>query len=289
MWCPKCQADVAGEVTPDHKRVRCANCSTEISRTSASTAADKTQEARELLERWSSARMADKNSLATPDTIEKSISTTALTTTEPAKAPTTKPHTESATRPHFRPGRPKAVNLGSGAPTSAARRGPRIAQGSAIGESETTKAYRVDSMQEPSGPHFDVRSALNNSPRSSSNWNGVVGHLLSYAGVALLTVGTVLVLWGYFGGPTNYTPTGWLVATIGQMLLFLGIVTIVSGGMEHTTQEVCRRIDSLGDRMLRVEQASRDHALRGPSISADRFIDDDIANDSPAREHANRS
>jgi hypothetical protein len=136
-------------------------------------------------------------------------------------------------------------------------------------------------MHESGGPHIDVRSAINNSPRGS-NWNAVLGNVLAYAGVALLTVGTVLVLWGYFGGPANYTPTGWLVATIGQMLLFLGIVTIVSGGMEHTTQEVCRRIDFLGDRMLRVEQASREHALRGPSMPAERFAPDaDLDRSSP--------
>lgn len=121
-------------------------------------------------------------------------------------------------------------------------------------------------------------------PPRGTNWNSIIGQLLAYGGVATLTVGTVLVLWGYFGGPTTYTPTGWLIATAGQMLLFLGVITLVSGGMEHTTEEVCRRIDFLGDRILRVEQASRDHALRGPSIPAERFVDGAVHEERTVRE-----
>lgn len=121
-------------------------------------------------------------------------------------------------------------------------------------------------------------------PPRGTNWNSIIGQLLAYGGVATLTVGTVLVLWGYFGGPTTYTPTGWLIATAGQMLLFLGVITLVSGGMEHTTEEVCRRIDFLGDRILRVEQASRDHALRGPSIPAERFVDGAVHEERAVRE-----
>lgn len=82
----------------------------------------------------------------------------------------------------------------------------------------------------------------------------MVGQLCAYAGVAVLTLGTVMVLSGYFGGPTNYAPTGWLVAAVGQMLLFLGVVTLVSGGMEQTVDEVSWRIDQLADQIFRLEQ-----------------------------------
>ncbi|MEI4884364.1 hypothetical protein, partial [Klebsiella pneumoniae] len=78
----------------------------------------------------------------------------------------------------------------------------------------------------------------------------------AYIGVGGLTVGTALVLMGYFGGPASYATTGWLVTTAGQMLLFLGVVTLVSGGMEQTTQEVARRIDTIGERLVRIEQAA---------------------------------
>ena len=90
----------------------------------------------------------------------------------------------------------------------------------------------------------------------STRWVTLVGQIFAYIGVAGLTVGTSLILMGYFGGPVNYATTGWLVATAGQMLLFLGVITLVSGGMEQTTQEVARRIDTLGERLVRIEQAA---------------------------------
>lgn len=63
-----------------------------------------------------------------------------------------------------------------------------------------------------------------------------------------------MVLSGYFGVQTNYAPTGWLVAAVGQMLLFLGVVTLVSGGMEQTVDEVSWRIDHLAAQIMQLEQ-----------------------------------
>lgn len=85
----------------------------------------------------------------------------------------------------------------------------------------------------------------------------MIGQILSYIGVLSLTIGTTFVLWGYFGeNHPNYAPMGWLVLTAGQMLLFLGVVTLVSGGMEQTTAEVAQRIDALGEHIFRIEQGS---------------------------------
>jgi hypothetical protein len=108
---------------------------------------------------------------------------------------------------------------------------------------------------------------------SSSKLQAFWGQMLAYAGVLALTVGAAFVLMGYFGGPgwQSYTPTGWLITTTGQMLLFLGVVTLVSGGMEQTTEEVARRIERLGQRMIRIEWAAQNHALKGPSIPAEHF------------------
>lgn len=77
-----------------------------------------------------------------------------------------------------------------------------------------------------------------------------------------------MVLWGYFGGPASYTPTGWLLASAGQMLLFLGVVTLVSGGMEQTTHEVSRRIEYLGDQLIRIEKHTQEQLLRGPHYAS---------------------
>jgi hypothetical protein len=89
---------------------------------------------------------------------------------------------------------------------------------------------------------------------------------VAYLGVGALTVGTVLILVGYFGGPASYAPTGWLITTIGQMFLFLGVVTLVSGGMEQTTHEVARRVDRLGEKISRLEERTLASFPRGPSF-----------------------
>jgi hypothetical protein len=52
-------------------------------------------------------------------------------------------------------------------------------------------------------------------------------------------------MWSYFGGQNNFMPTGWLIAAIGQMLLLLGVVSLIACGMDQTTADVTDRIDSL--------------------------------------------
>ena len=67
MWCGKCQADVAAEVSPDNQRVFCTACGALLSTIDAPPArpasdrpaADKTKDARELLQRWSTAKVLD--------------------------------------------------------------------------------------------------------------------------------------------------------------------------------------------------------------------------------------
>jgi hypothetical protein len=117
-------------------------------------------------------------------------------------------------------------------------------------------------------PHMPMRVPEPPAKEKASNWVTFAGQMFAYLGVGTLTIGTVLVLMGYFGGPPNYAPTGWLVTTAGQMMLFLGVVTLISGGMEETTQEVARRIDTLGDKLLRIEQAAQSPILRGPHVIA---------------------
>jgi hypothetical protein len=86
----------------------------------------------------------------------------------------------------------------------------------------------------------------------------------AYLGIGLITCGTAVVVWGYFGGPAQYAPTGWLVTTIGQMFLFLGVVTLISSGMEQTAAEVASRMETLGARLVRIE--SLQHRLAGPHV-----------------------
>ncbi len=117
------------------------------------------------------------------------------------------------------------------------------------------------------GPHFEVSA-----PRRS-NLTSMTGQFLAYLGVLGLTVGTAMVIYGHFGGYSEYTPTGWLVTTVAQMLLFLGVINLVSGGIEQNNEDVSRRINTLGEQLLRIEQVTSD-AVRGPKLPAHLYADD---------------
>jgi hypothetical protein len=107
-------------------------------------------------------------------------------------------------------------------------------------------------------------------PLKKTSWIAVFGQLLAYLGAAVLTTGAGLVLFGYLGGPAHYAPTGWFTTTVGQMLLFLGVVTLVSAGMEQTTVEVAYRIDSLGEQLDRMEYQTHASAVAAePDLEAE--------------------
>jgi hypothetical protein len=268
MWCANCQADVAAEVTADNRRILCATCGEEISSPNSYQSLAKTREARELLERWSNSRMLDP--LSSPTAANSPADALPLSH-RPFPAPVEK---KPAT-PTFRLDSPHPLG---GQAVDAARTGATDAQAIQFAHqphypiSQPTTRQHAAHGAAPA-PHFDVQAAIERPEARRGNWSSLIGQLLAYGGVAMLTVGTTLVLWGYFGGEASYAPTGWLVTTAGQMLLFLGVVTLVSGGLEQTTDEVSRRIETLGDKILRIEMASKDHALRGPSIPAEQFVE----------------
>jgi len=85
---------------------------------------------------------------------------------------------------------------------------------------------------------------------STSLW----GQLLAYVGVLGLTVGGALIVWNGFGHAPLNTPTAWLIATGGQMLLLLGIVTLVSSGLEQNHEDINRQLRVMGEQLLRFEQ-----------------------------------
>lgn len=116
------------------------------------------------------------------------------------------------------------------------------------------------------GPHFQV------STPKRTNLTSMTGQFLAYLGVLGLTVGTAMVIYGHFGGYAEYTPTGWLVTTVAQMMLFLGVINLVSGGIEQNNEEVSRRINSLGEQLVRIEQVT-EQALRGPKLPARMYAD----------------
>ena len=131
------------------------------------------------------------------------------------------------------------------------------------GRTQTLPKHRyIDDAHDSTmrGPHFEITA-----PRRS-NLTSVTGQFLAYLGVLGLTIGTAMVIYGHFGGYSEYTPTGWLVTTVAQMLLFLGVINLVSGGIEQNNDEVSRRINTLGEQLLRIEQVTSD-AMKGPKLS----------------------
>ncbi|MDB5385660.1 MAG: hypothetical protein JWM11_1306 [Planctomycetaceae bacterium] len=137
-----------------------------------------------------------------------------------------------------------------------------------VSDRQLLSGVRAHSPSGLRGPHFDP-SRLQAPPPKSFKFAAVMGHFLAYVGAATLTGGAGLVLWGYLGGPTNLAPTGWFTSTVGQMLLFMGVVTLVSAGMEQTTVEVSRRVDAIGEKLTRLEYATAQAA----SAAADAEIE----------------
>lgn len=270
MWCPQCQADVATEVAADGQALLCTACGGEIRKVFAPSLHPETRSARELLQRWAADELLDDT--ATPD--------------PPAPAnpdrPSAKPlrgaahEGATADRAEPRPDRKTSKQkfridgahsrdevVGRHTTPEHSPSPGRSPQPAALAAQPLPAGYRQDAgHQSLPSPHFNVQAAAQAPPRSGRS-ESLWGQLLAYAGVGVLTIGTVLVLWGHFAGQGNYASTGWLIATGGQMLLFLGVVTLVSGGMQQTTHEVTQRVEYLGERMIRIEQSTRD-LLQGP-------------------------
>lgn len=86
----------------------------------------------------------------------------------------------------------------------------------------------------------------------------IIGQTLAYLGVLGLTGGGCIVVYGHFGGHPDFTPTGWLVTMVSQMLLFLGVINLVTGGIEQSTEQLNSRMASMSDHIQRLEQMNRE-------------------------------
>ncbi len=238
MWCPACRADVAAELSNDSRHFQCARCRAELGTAAGAlgttlpapaSPTDAEKNARELLARWSA-----QNLLSPPPPLARPMIQTANPQPRVIEAASNEPPPQAPAVPE-EPPRPRRK-----------------------------KKRRIDRSERR--PQGTAMSDSANSPRGerAPNWGATVGQICAYFGIGLITCGTSIVLWGYFGGPTNYAPTGWLITTIGQMFLFLGVVTLISSGMEQTTSDVSEKIEQLGERLIRIESRQKRHKLAGP-------------------------
>ena len=264
MWCAACRADVAAELSSDNRRMLCARCRSELGTAAGSIdrpaveprLQDTERNARELLARWSTQHLLEAPIAGGPPVA--------------VPPPAARPSGSSSELPTERLHRFDGAHSGAPAPVISASDSPDQSKPKSDDQLRERRRRRKvprphlaatppdDTTPNPSAPlpHDDlVRLAVKQPPLREGNWTTTIGQLCAYGGVAVLTLGTVMVLSGYFGGPANYAPTGWLVAAVGQMLLFLGVVTLVSGGMEQTVDEVAWRIDHLAAQIMHLEKA----------------------------------
>lgn len=280
MWCPQCQAEVAAEASASDWRLLCTTCGTEVRRQPEDArtvtpppvveAGRVARNPRELLARWAEEDAIDPLSLPRP--------VVPLATTARSGSPVEKTPTLTAP-PELSSG------LWTEPPGSAARSGnPPPDDNPAPTRSEATAGPRRSRRPlrlAQSGTTYAERSRPSDSPKDGDRWLPLVGQMFAYLGVITLFVGSVLVLLGYFGGIPAYAPTGWIIATAGQMLLFLGVVTLISAGLQQTgdtVREALQRYASRLERLERLLEQSIDESEEAaPGLSrgehADRFED----------------
>jgi len=235
---------------------------------------ERTRNARELLERWSASTSLD------PYGPSWKLQTDPPPTRDPIQASR---QTELERRPNMVETSPRETRGDSSradAPSAHTADAERLADPSRSSAEPTPdqQTPRLHAYHTAPRPHLDIPPLSAEEESEQSNWLTWAGQILAYVGVLGLTLGASLVLWSHFGGPATYAPTGWLITTAAQMLLFLGVITLVSGGLEQTTETVTRRIDRLGERMLRFEQATREAVAPRPQTPIDTFRQDaDVA------------
>ncbi|MBA3314579.1 MAG: hypothetical protein M3552_14815 [Planctomycetota bacterium] len=276
MWCDRCRTDAAAEVSAETGRAVCANCRSDL----GNVRRPATDQARELLQRWSAGIDLEAASPAmiageSRPAAEASFPARrpAAIAAQPEPDPTKKvrvrrPATATATAQaasHSSPPAPPQFRYD--APHPRPSEFSRPAYGGA--------RFDAPHANGAAPPHFDVHTAIATKTEARGAGAQIIGQILAYSGVLALTLGTALVIWGYFGGPPDYAPTGWLISTGGQMLLFLGVVTLVAGGLEQTSRDVRVRIESLGERLIRIENVATGHGLKGPHSPAAHYAGHD--------------
>jgi len=298
MWCAKCQTEVAVEARPNSQRLQCATCGSEIlpkmsGRSSPIPPANQPpvdpgdvppgsqppgKNPHELLARWAGNQMFDPYGPLVPPEPRKE--TPRAPHIDPSKSksearPPASPDQSARYRvdPAFTQGWSEvpAPHVSAPLSTPLPRHGSRSSR---LIDREMQPGDQAHAPSQLRGPHFDP--ARVRAPARKTSWVAVFGQALAYLGAATLTAGAGMVLVGYLGGPMHYAPTGWFTTTVGQMLLFLGVVTLVSAGMEQTTVEVAHRIDTIGEQLDRMEYLSQS-SNAGPDAEVEAELRAEIA------------
>jgi hypothetical protein len=296
MWCATCQAHV-GQPT-DNEATACPRCGTALTVPPSAT-----DQAHDLLQHWAKDNPLEVPPPPTPANPEPVVDSSkqpkrqfrvdaahpqhqskqpdkpkiekpASAITPPATKPTPQPplatqpanpkppHTKSPTAP--KDSLADVASTLANFSVDAQPAAPPTAADPEVAVSPTTDAVPDEIVENKPGiPTGGTTSAVTH---STSLW----GQILAYIGVLGLTAGGALIVWNGFGHAPLNTPTSWLIATGGQMLLFLGIVTLVSSGLEQTNEDVNRQVRLLGEQLLRIEQGQTTSADQAPHHASPR-------------------
>lgn len=287
MWCPSCRADVAAELSTDNRRMLCARCQTELAITATAAsqianlprAIETERDARELLARWSAQNLLDVPAPAVgagPFATPNGSGETPIARPE-LRFDDGRPTVPAPSSRFLDSARAKQDQSSSSPPANDQDENSRLKKRFAKKKSQASRLAAAPVRELPETPVVPVEQRTSELQPSSSHyhstletphvtsafrshptWIMMAGQICAYAGVGLLTCGTVLVMWNYFGGPANFLPLGWLTAAVGQMLLFLGVITLISSGLDLTVSEVAWRIDHLAEEIHHMEMALED-------------------------------
>lgn len=231
MWCPSCRADAASELSADARHLHCARCQTNLGLTAAS--------------------MRVTGDVAVPGASQEAVDLLARWSAETLLEPKPSDRPEAAAESE-----PTAdtVTAGSIRPLPPPQRPPRPSNAAA-------SATTASSTAVPRQP----RSRRRRASTLSQNWVAGCGQFAAYLGVLLLTCGTAIVIASHFGNAPRPAVSGWLLAAVGQMLLFLGVITLVASGLEQTRLELRRRLVRIEKRLRRAESSAASSSVRPQS------------------------
>lgn len=316
MWCAKCQAQFTSSREKDVPQ--CPRCAGPL--VEEIPVPDAIQQAEKLLQRWddddpleSTVVPASASSPAATRQSEPSLrnrpqpaSDSPLPGTPQHNFRVDSAHRDDQQQPPTAPitdSQPKPTDAPPSTPVSAPQSTSRPSETAVNADDAVSTvastlaslpAGHHDAHQQPTGgPHGDrnglradspatpmVHATDDPSPQEKNHPSMIWAQLLAYGGVLGLTAGGVLILWNRFGQPPVDAPTSWLVATAGQILLFLGVVSLISRGMEQTTEEISQQVRSLHQQLSRIEQARSNESVLPP------HSDSIAARSQPAAGHA---
>ena len=289
MWCATCQANVAQPT--DNEAAACPRCGTALKVPPSAT-----DQARDLLQHWAEDNPLEAPTPPTPEPVGHSPKQSKRQFRVDAAHPQhqgkrqDKPKTEkpvtAATPPVTDPVPQQPLASQTANPKTPQPKSPKASKDSLADVASTLANFSVDGQPAASPTAPDPNPGVTASSTSDSvsdnnseNTPGIPsggttsavthstslwGQILAYIGVLGLTAGGALIVWNGFGHAPLNTPTSWLIATGGQMLLFLGIVTLVSSGLEQTNEDMNRQIRLLGEQLLRIEQGQTTMADQAP-------------------------